>query len=148
MKDVKRFVVKKDAKTDVISYVEYDKLKGYTLKPKETKEIDELINVNKIVIINPSLIEKLINKKCRRTLEKIIKMISFLDEESSDDSNAGLIIDMIDHFRALIIEKYQEYMDPKEVKILLKKLDILMSEVKLRLYTIEMEYENSSKKSR
>ena len=55
---------------------------------------------------------------------------------------------MIDHFRALIIEKYQEYMDPKEVKILLKKLDILMSEVKLRLYTIEMEYENSSKKSR
>lgn len=147
MADTKRFVVKKDAKTDVISYVEYDKLKGYTLKPKEKKDIDELINVNKIVIINPSLIEKLINKKCKKTLEKIIKMISFLDDDN-DGANAVLVIDMIDHFRALILEKYQEYMSPKEVKMLLKKLDILMSEAKLRLSAIETEFENISKKSR
>lgn len=149
MAEARRFVVKKDAKTDAISYVEYDRLKGYTLKPKEKIDVDDLINVNKIVIINPTLIEKLIDKKCKKTLEKIIKMLSVIDDD--DDDNAGsitMVIDMIDHFRTLILEKYKDYIDPKEIKILLKKLDILMAEVKLRLQAVEIKYDISHKKGR
>lgn len=141
-----KFVVKKDAKTSAISYMEYDNLKGYTIDKCKNKDIENLINVNKIVIINPSLIEKLIDKKCKRTLEKIIKMLTIIDEEGDDSSgNIALVIDTIDHFRTLIIEKYKEYMDPKEVKLLLKKLDILAAEVKLRQDYLSYDNNNHKK---
>lgn len=147
MAEVKRFVVKKDAKTDVISYFEYEKLKGYTFKPKDNINIDDLINVSKLVIINPSLIEKLIDKKCKKTLEKIIKMISIIDEED-DDGNIGYVLDMIDHFRELILNKYSEYMSKKEINLLLKKLDILSAEIHLRMVALEEKYEKREGKGR
>lgn len=147
MAEVKRFVVKKDARTDVISYFEYEKLKGYTFKPKDNLNVDDLINVSKLVVINPSLIEKLIDKKCKKTLEKIIKMISIIDDED-DDGNIGLVIDMIDHFRELILNKYSDYMDKKEINLLLKKLDILSAEVKLRMMALEEKYEMKQGKGR
>ena len=60
----KRFVVKKDAKTDVITYMEYEKLKGFSVKPKTNVTFEDMINVNEMILINPSLIEKLVSKKC------------------------------------------------------------------------------------
>ena len=72
MSEERKFVVKKDAKSDVITYMEYEKLKGFNVKPKKTLNFEDMINVNEMIIINPTLIEKLIDKKCTRTFEKIL----------------------------------------------------------------------------
>lgn len=148
MESSKKFVVKKDARTDIITYMEYEKLKGINIKPKHNASFEDMINVDEMIIINPSLIQKLIKKKCARTFEKIIKMLSVICEDDSTDDEAPfmLILDEVERFKNLVVNKYKDYMKEKEYSITLKKLEILQKEVMERKnYIIErqIEYEVS-----
>ncbi len=137
----KRFIVTKDELDNAITYLEYEKMHGFDVKPKNDITIENMINVEKMVVINPSLIEKLVDKKCKRTLEKILKMTSIIyNEEDDDDGEEGLnlILNEIQKFRQLLKNKYNEYMKEKEYKILLKKLEIIENEVKLRRLTLNI----------
>lgn len=130
----RRFVVMKDAKTETITYSEYEKLKGYNVKPKDSLNIEDMINVNEMVIINPTLIEKLVDKKCKRTFDKILSMLSFIDEDDSDDeAPLHLVLDEVEKFYVLARKKYKDYMEKEEYKLLIKKIEILEKEVRLRL---------------
>lgn len=147
---LKKFIIKKDAKTDVITYMEYEKLKGFNVKPKHNASFEDMINVEEMVIINPSLIEKLVNKKCKRTFEKILTMLSVIYEEDdgADDAPFMLALDEIERFKNLIINKYKDYIEEKEYKLLLKKLEILKNEVEQRRKFIldkQIEYETNKK---
>ena len=144
----KRFVVTKDENTQTITYKEYDSLKGYDFKPKNKLSKEDIINVDEMVIINPSLIEKLISKKCKKTLERILKLISFIyDDDETGEESVTLALNEIAKFKELLDTKYKEYMKEKEYKLMLKKLEILENEVKLsKLYLNSKE--NSEKKSK
>lgn len=152
MSSERKFVVKKDAKTDVITYMEYEKLKGFNVKPKDNFNFEDMINVNEMIIINPTLIEKLIDKKCKRALEKIIMMLSVIDEDDSDDSsNVDIVLDELERFKTLVTNKYEEFMEKEEYKMLLKKIDIIKKELELRKnvkYQFELNEEKISKPKR
>ena len=144
----KRFVVTKDENTQTITYKEYDSLKGYDFKPKNKLSKEDIINVDEMVIINPSLIEKLISKKCKKTLERILKLISFIyDVDETGEESVTLALNEIAKFKELLDTKYKEYMKEKEYKLMLKKLEILENEVKLRKLYLNSK-ENSEKKSK
>ena len=144
----KRFVVTKDENTQTITYKEYDSLKGYDFKPKNKLSKEDIINVDEMVIINPSLIEKLISKKCKKTLERILKLISFIyDDDETGEESVTLALNEIAKFKELLDTKYKEYMKEKEYKLMLKKLEILENEVKLRKLYLNSN-ENSGKKSK
>ena len=133
MSNERKFVIRKDAKTDVITYMEYEKLKGFNVKPKDNFNFEDMINVNEMIIINPTLIEKLIDKKCKRTLEKLIMMLSIIDEDDSDDSSSvDIVLDELERFKTLVTNKYEEFMEKEEYKMLLKKIDIIKKELELR----------------
>ena len=144
----KKFVIKKDARTDVITYMEYEKLKGLKMKPRKNASFEDMISVNEVIVINPSLIEKLIDKKCSRTFNKIIKMMSLVSDDDDDDSGYMLILDEIERFRNLINNKYKSYMEEKEYNILLKKIELLKQEViarRARVLEMLFDYENSTR---
>ena len=144
----KRFVVTKDENTQTITYKEYDSLKGYDFKPKNKLSKEDIINVDEMVIIIPSLIEKLISKKCKKTLERILKLISFIyDDDETGEESVTLALNEIAKFKELLDTKYKEYMKEKEYKLMLKKLEILENEVKLRKLYLNSK-ENSEKKSK
>lgn len=150
MEPSRKFIVKKDAKTEVITYMEYENLKGFNVKPKHNINFEDMINVEEMIVINPGLIEKLVDKKCKRTFEKIITMISIASEEDDDEGDASfmLILDEIERFKNLIINKYKNYIEEKEYETLLKKLEILKAEIERRRNYIlekELNYEVSKK---
>ena len=130
----RRFVVKKDAHEETITYMEYEKLKGFNVKPKDSFAMDDMINVNEMIIINPGLIEKLVFKKCKRRLEKIILMLSVVyEDESTDDGNIEMVLDEMEKFKTMLRKKYKEYLKKEEYKLYLKKIEILESEARIRL---------------
>lgn len=146
----KRFVVKKDDKTDVITYMEYDKIDGFRVKPKKTVSFEDMINVNEMIVINPSLIQKLISKKCTRSFDKIIKMMSVVsDDEDDGDTGYMLIHDQLERFRMLLINKYKAYMDELEYETTLKKIELLEQEVEARRNRLieQLDLEVNKKKS-
>lgn len=133
MNEEKRFVVKKDAKSDVITYMEYEKLKGFNVKPKDSLNFEDMINVNEMIIINPTLIEKLIDKKCKRTLEKILTIMTIIDDDDSDDDTPfDLVLDELERFKSLVRGKYKEYMKQEKYKLVMKKIEIIEKELNLR----------------
>ncbi len=129
----KRFVVKKDDKTDVITYMEYDKIDGFRVKPKKTINFEDMINVNEMIVINPSLIQKLISKKCTRSFDKILKMMSVVSEDEDDgDTGYMLVHDQLERFKMLLMNKYKAYMEELEYETTLKKIELLEQEVEAR----------------
>ena len=59
----KKYYIVKDKNDKSITYFEYDKIEGYDLAPKKGVKIEDAINVNKVVIINPTLAAKVAKKK-------------------------------------------------------------------------------------
>lgn len=130
----RRFVVKKEANEETITYMEYEKLKGFNVKPKSTLDLEDMINVNEMIVINPGLIEKLVSKKCKRRLEKIIMMLSVVYEnDDTDDGAIEMVLDEMEKFKTMLRKKYKEYLEKEEYKLYLKKIEILENEARIRL---------------
>lgn len=145
----KKFVVKKDSK-DVVTYMEYTSRSGLNLKPKHKQNFEDMINVDEMIIINPSLIRKLIDKKCSKNFERILKMVNVIFDDDSDDTSFMIALDEIERLKKLIANKYKSYMKEEEYDIYMKKLEIIKQELEERQkYILEssLEKENAKGKS-
>ena len=75
-----------------------------------------------------------------------------IDEDDSDDSsNVDIVLDELERFKTLVTNKYEEFMEKEEYKMLLKKIDIIKKELELRKnvkYQFELNEEKISKPKR
>ena len=131
---------------------ESKKIDGFEFTPKHTSEYMDM-EVNKMVVINPSFIEKVLKKKIKRKLDLYLQFIvSVIDDEDTDPSNLRYVLDDLERYRRTIINKYQRYLDEKYINLLLKKIELLNNEIKTKLLymkePIEKEEEKETRRSR
>ena len=130
------YYVEKNSNTKDIVYVEYKMTEGYKITPKAKKE--DAIEVNKIVFVSPSLTEKLIKKKVdiklRLLLEKL-KEIDIDDEDSESSIRQTLVT--AERLKLSILNNYIKYLGNEYRNLSLKKLQIIIEELRIRLYTIK-----------
>lgn len=127
-------VKEKDKKS--ITYFKCSKLQGFNMAPKNKNiKLKDAINVNKMVIINPSLIEKLVNKKISLKLKRLIDLIINI-YNSDDDPGSSMMIALneVEKFKREMINKYLEYMTREQLKSLDQKIKFLEQEVTARAY--------------
>lgn len=138
-KEVRYLVVKKKDSKE-LTYFEYDKLEGYDVTPKKNKPFQDSIQVNKMILINESLIQKMIQKKLNKRFQKLLCDVNLLFE-SDDETGTGLreVLNQLERFKMEVKNKYRKYMEKEELLLLGKKLSILQNEAKLRLYYLENE---------
>jgi len=141
----KRYFVVKGKKDSAITYFEYDKMEGYDLSPKKNIKIKDAINVNKVVIINPSLMQKVASKKMDLKFKKLLEFMTIIfDNDDDDDTTSGEAyregLNEISKLRLEAKVKYQKYMEEEEYQTLEKKLDILEQELNSRIYYLEQYY--------
>lgn len=137
-----RFLVVKNKDSKDIKYFEYDKLSGYNIKPNPKLKFQDAINVNRMILINPSLIEKMVDKKVKRKFDYLINLLSVV-YENDDDTGEGLrlALDEAEKFRMELINKYKQYIKEEKFELLLKKIAILEDELFLRMqYIINREF--------
>lgn len=127
------YVYKKGDDREII-HLDYNKLKGFNFSPKNNIKYNG-ITVNKVVIIKPSMIEKVLRKKIKHKLDLYLKLIiKFLEED--DDANGETFREALNdltRYKNIIEYKYKKYLDEKYLKILLKKITILEYELNLKL---------------
>lgn len=129
-----RFLVIKNKDSKTIKYFEYDKLNGYNIHPKQNVKFQNAINVNKMIIINPTLIEKLVDKKIKHKFNNLINLLSFVYEnEDATGDGLELALNEAEKFRMELINKYKKYLSEEKQSLMEKKLDILEDEIKLRM---------------
>lgn len=138
--DMKYLIVKKKNQNEIV-YMEYDKLKGMDITPKNHKPFEDCIDVNKMILIQPTLIEKLVHKKIDKHFKRLLMLVTML-LETDDETGTALkeALNEIEKFRIEIKNKYREYMTKEELHIMAKKLTILKEEVNQRLMVLNHVY--------
>ncbi len=131
----------------------YFKVDGYSLNSKNKNiKLKDAINVNKMVIINQSLIDKIINRNIDSKFKKLINLILGIYDTSDDPAgNMMLALNEVEKFKREVINKYVNYMKKKQLEKLERKIRLLEGEIAKKSYLMneridEVEYE--TRKSR
>ena len=88
-----------------------------------------------MVIIKPSMIEKVLKRKIKKKLDLYLKLIiKFIESEDSEsgDSIREALNDLT-RYKSIIKNKYLKYLDEKYLKLLIKKIAILEYELNNKL---------------
>lgn len=141
-----KYFVVKDRNDLSITYFEYDKVQGYDLNPRNVK-IKDAIDVNKMIVINPSMIEKLAFRKVKNKFDKLYKLIMFLFNCDLDDDSIPTgyreALNEITKLRLELYTKYKNKLNKEDEEMFNNKLDILENELNMRLMYIQNMYQNN-----
>lgn len=131
----KRYVVQKDQKKAEKVTFSCKKIDGFHITP-HNKVNHPGISVNSMLLVKPSLIEKLLKKKNQRKLDYYLQyIISLIDSEegTTDDSTLRTALNDLTRYREIVEYKYRKYLDDKYINLLLKKIALLEHEIKSRM---------------
>ena len=146
----KGILLVKNNKFKKIKKISIKKLKGFSFKPKN-KSLKNGIKIDKLVIINPSFTETILKKKIKNRLELYLRfIISLLDEDDDTDiTDLRAALNDLTRYRQIIEKKYLLYLDKKYSEMLLKKIDMLEEELKMKIVNFQpKEKEEEIRRSR
>lgn len=132
---VSRFLVVKNKDEKEIKYFDYGKLDGYNLVAKKDVHFADAIDVNRVVIINPSFIEKIATKKINNKFEKLINMMQVVCEVGDEDESGEgyrIALNEASKLKTELWNKYRKFIAEKKLALMIKKIEILEDELKLR----------------
>ena len=143
------YVLVKEQFTNDVVYIDYKKKKGFKFTPLNKIKYDGIV-VNKMIVIKPNFIEKVLKKKIKRQLDTYLQyIVNILDNNDDEDgSKLNIVLDQIDRYKKVVMNRYRDYLEEKYIELLLKKLGVLEKEVKLKqLYnTMQPEEKKSTRR--
>lgn len=131
----KNYYLKRDSKSGEITYMEFDKIKGYNITPKS--DIYDGIKVDKIVFLNPSFSEKIIKKKIDIKIRKLLRELKTINEDDDEGTSADSIRETLmeaERLKLNIIKNYCKYLGIDYQTLTLKKIQIIINQLRIRLY--------------
>ncbi len=151
------YLLVKNKDTNELVYIDYTKNNGYGFTPKNHVQY-EGIKVDKLILIKPTFVEKVLKKKIKKKLDLYLQyMISLLeeDEETGSSSHLGAALNEISRYRSIIINNYRAYLDDKYLELLMQKFALLEHELKVKQFEVSkreylknMETEEKTRKTR
>lgn len=110
---------------------------GYDITPKNSINYDG-ITVNKLVIIKKSFIERILKKKIKRKLELYLQfIIEFIDGDEDDGETLREVLNDITRYKEILRYKYLKHLGEEYIDLLLRKIELLEYELRVKLFTIE-----------
>ena len=127
-------VTKKNNKHEIV-FMDLS-LNGLGFSPKNKRD-SKSINVNELIIIKPSFIEKILRKKIDKKIKnfmiKIIEDFDENDDDSTSDDSINEILNQTKRFRSVLKHEYSKYLEEIEIKSAIKKVSIIEREVMIRM---------------
>lgn len=136
MKKEHYVLIKKGGQKEVF-YIDYDKIDGYKVTPKNKVKYDGII-VNKLILIKPSFTKKLLVKKSKRKLEEYLKyIIDIMDSDNdTDPDDITKALNNLERYKRTVMNTYRMYLDKKYYELLLQKIELINQELSKKLYII------------
>ena len=105
-------------------------IEGYEIKPKNALTTKNVLEVKDIIVVNNTLIKKLLLKKMQIKMKKIIE--EFDDNDNPSPSDLKKILDEVERLRSILRNIYTKYLEASEVEKLFVKTNLLLQEVAVR----------------
>ena len=135
IKHKKGYLITKDNKTGEILSVEFNKINGFEVTPKNDARREDIISVNKMVIVKPSFAEKVIKLKVDKKMKNLYDKFNYLLTTDDEDSTAAVLDEAV-RYRGFIIKNYADFMGTKYRDTILKKLGIIINELNIKMNLI------------
>lgn len=128
------YYLHKNNETKEILYLEYNKIDGYPITPKT--RIEDAIEVNKIIFVNPSMSEKIIKKKIEIKLRYYFRLLELLDSDptGSDEGDIQRALLEAERLRINIINHYVKYLGNTYGEFAIRKLQVVINQLRIKLY--------------
>lgn len=135
MLDKKSYSLSRTEMSNESVLFEYDKVDGYQITPKVKKK--DAIEVSKIIFVNDSMSEKIIRKKIDKKINNLLLQLKLI--EDGDEGEDGVKRNLIEaeKLRIQIINNYIKYLGHTYQSLTLKKLQIIINQLRFKLYTIQ-----------
>ena len=133
--DKRSYSISRDESTAESVLLEYDRLDGYKVSPKTKKK--DAIEVSKIVFVNDSMSEKIIRKKIDKKIAYLLLQLKMIEENENPDEG-GIKRNLMDaeKLKLQIINNYVKYLGNTYQGLTLKKIQIIINQLRFKLYTI------------
>lgn len=123
--------------------IDMKKLRGFKIRPLNNIQYDG-VKVNKLLIIKPSFVEKVLKRKTKRKLELYLEFVINILE--SEDGNNGdkiaIALNDLTRYKSIVKNNYRIYLDDLYYQLLMKKMDVIEKELKVRKMYLDMSYQN------
>ena len=136
----KNYIVAKKKNNGELTFINYSKMDGFKITPKNNIEYPG-IEVNSLLLIKPSFIEKVLKRKNKIKLNYYLNYI--IEESEDSDSDMREVLDNIERYKGIIEYKYRKYLDDRYINLLNRKLNLVEKKIKTRLIYKEISRENS-----
>ena len=143
-----RFLIVKEKNSKEIKYFDYDKLDGYNLRAKDNAHFNDAIDISRMIIINPTFIEKIATKKLNAKFDKLINMMSYvcdMEEEDETGESYRIVLNEANKLKMELFNKYKKHIAEAKLELMQKKIEILEGELKLRLDALYNSLEEKEK---
>lgn len=142
----KNYIVSKINNNGEITFINYNKLDGFKVIPRNKIEYPG-IEVNSMLIVKPSFIEKMLKRKNKI---KLNYYLNYIIEQSEDEGSGNLrqALDNIERYKGIIEYKYRKYLDDRYINLLNKKVDLLERKIKTKLIYEQMNFEDKKQEKK
>lgn len=137
----KNYIVAKKNKNGEIAFIDYSKIEGYKITPKN-KVASPGIKVNSMVLIKPVFVEKILKRKIQNKLNYYLK---YIEQESDDDESWREALDSASRFKDILEYKYRKYLDDKYINLLQKRITLIERELKKKMLYNKLKEETKEK---
>ena len=108
---------------------------GFHIKPQNTIKYDG-VEVGHLVLLKPELIENVIKRKVTKKLDAYLKYLYGILEEDDDDTDPddiNLVLNYVQRYKTIIMNRYSQYLDPYYIRSLFGKVKLVEEELKRKI---------------
>lgn len=138
----------KDACNKELLYLEFNKLNGLDITPRNDARREDIISVSKMILIKPSFIDKVIKLKIDKKMKTLYDKFNYLLLVEDEDGTMAVLDELV-RYRQFIINNYVAFLGEKYRNLILNKLHIMINELNIKLRLIdEIKHNELSGKAR
>lgn len=139
----KYYIACKDDKGIIYGHIDCESIQGFDIKPQNNIPYAG-VEVGHLTLVEPELIKKVLKRKIKRKLNTYLNfLMAMVDDEDNDSDALVLVIDDLERYKSIIINKYSKFLDKRYLSAMLKKIGFVERELSRKIkelsYTDSME---------
>ena len=142
------YIACKENKEIIYGYIDYQNIHGFDIKPQNNVSYAG-IEVGHLTLVEPELIKRVLKRKIKRKLNIYLNfLMNIVDDDDSDPDNLALVMDDLERYKMIIINKYSKFLDKGYLRTLLKKVGFVERELDMRIRQLSQEMEMETSRRR
>ena len=111
-------------------------LEGYKFNPKKEKTI---ISVNKVVVVNPILVDNILSIKFQDKFKALLKYASYvINDEDASSTDTAIVLDEVAMLKGILLNRYQKFLSKDKEMLFLEKLRLIENQIRSKDIAIKM----------